>query len=564
MTETRHPLLSRQLRRAFGAGGPPAGLEGFLATVDEAYRQADEDRVMNERALALTAEDLQDRNERLRAFFDSAPFLMGTAQVTPEDVILVSANTAAQQAFGRMISRATPLRETALPDAVRELWRERCDAAMESERFVRFEYRLSLDGTERVHSATVARVRSTLHPGLVSYVVEDVTEHRQLFEQLVLQDRRASLGTLAAGVAHEINNPLTYVLTNLVVAMEELGDLPSMSGSSPDAMRSVLEPVMEGLRDAAGGAERVRAIVRDLKTFSGSGAHPPRAVDLAAVVRFAAKMAALEIQKKARFELDLRATPRAVGDDTRLGQVFLNLLLNAAQAIPEDEAPRHEIRAVVDVDAEGRPFVDVSDTGGGITPSVAAHMFDPFFTTRAGSGGTGLGLAICAGIVRAAGGEIVLLRSEPGKGSTFRVRLRAAVITDEPVQISLRPPAARGRVLVVDDDTHVGASMERVLAREHDVVFAIGVRAALDILRADQSFDLVLCDLRMPAGGGAAVFRALPALAPHLVKRFVIVTGDPSAPQLDEFEHELAFPVFEKPFDPKALRRLVRSVLASR
>ncbi len=161
------------------------------------------------------------------------------------------------------------------------------------------------------------------------------------------------------------------------------------------------------------------------------------------------------------------------------------------------------------------------------------------------------------------GGEIALLRTEEGKGSTFRVRLRPAAMTEEPRQVSLRPAAKRGRILVVDDDEHVGASIERVLSREHDVFFAIGVRAAIDLLRDDQRFDLVLCDLRMPAGGGVAVFREIQRMAPALARRFVIVTGDPSAMQLEEIRAELSFPVIEKPFDPQTLRGLVREALAA-
>ena len=558
----RHKLLARQIRRAFGEGGPPEGLSAFFHMVDEAYQQADEDRRLAERALELTSQDLEDRNERLRAFFDSAPFLMGMAQITATDVVLVSGNTAAQRIFGTPIRRATPLAASSLPTAIQNVWRERCDAALESSAPVRFEYRVGPEGAQRAYSATVARVRSALHQGMVCYVVEDVTEHRQFFEQLVLQDRRASLGTLAAGVAHEINNPLTYVLTNLVVAMEELDELPQHS-AAPETLRRSLVPVIDSLRDAAGGAERVRAIVKDLKTFSGSESRALRSVDLVGVVRFAAKMAGVEIRKKARLELDFRAAPRALGEDTRLGQVFLNLLLNGCQAIEHGSPLTNEIRVVVDIDHEGTPYVDISDTGSGIEAAVVPLIFDPFFTTRAGGGGTGLGLAICAGIVRGLGGEIALLRTEEGKGSTFRVRLRPAAMTEEPRQVSLRPAAKRGRILVVDDDEHVGASIERVLSREHDVFFAIGARAAIDLLRDDQRFDLVLCDLRMPAGGGVAVFREIQRMAPALARRFVIVTGDPSAMQLEEIRAELSFPVIEKPFDPQTLRGLVREALAA-
>ncbi len=244
-------------------------------------------------------------------------------------------------------------------------------------------------------------------------VVEDVTEKKRLEMQLMLADRMASVGTLAAGVAHEINNPLAFILANLEYSLAEL----RRAGVDPEVLRA--------LEEARDGGLRVREIVRDLKAFSRAEDHGRDAVDLRRVLQSALGLAQNEIRHRARLELDVGDIPPVVGSEHRLGQVLLNLLINAAQAIPEGRAEENVVRATTSTAPDGRARIQISDTGSGIPPEVLPRIFDPFFTTKPVGVGTGLGLSICHGIVSGLGGEIQV-ESTPGQGTSFCVLLPPA------------------------------------------------------------------------------------------------------------------------------------------
>ncbi|AUX20712.1 histidine kinase [Sorangium cellulosum] len=243
--------------------------------------------------------------------------------------------------------------------------------------------------------------------------VADVTERRRMEARLLLADRMASLGTLAAGVAHEINNPLAYMIANLDFARKELR-------SRGAAAR--IDALLSALDEAAEGGARVRHIVGGLKTFSRAddGALGPVEVDR--VIQLVLRMAQRQIQSKARLALDLGPVPQVHANEAQLGQVILNLLVNAAQALPEGRDAENEIRIATALEPPGRVRIDVSDTGPGIAPELRSRIFDPFFTTKPIGEGTGLGLAICHGIVSSFRGEI-RVESEVGKGACFRVLL---------------------------------------------------------------------------------------------------------------------------------------------
>jgi PAS domain S-box-containing protein len=273
----------------------------------------------------------------------------------------------------------------------------------------------------------------------------DLTERKQMQARLLLADRMAAVGTLAAGVAHEINNPLAFVLSNLSFLTEELQVL---AREMPEGRLKEFEEV---LREASDGAHRVRQIVRDLKTFSRVDEEAPTAVNLQGVLESAIMMARGELKPRARLVRDYTEVPMVEGGEGRLGQVFLNLLINAAQAIPAGVPERNEVRVGLRSDGE-RVIVEVRDTGIGIPPAVRARIFDPFFTTKPVGLGTGLGLSICHGIVTSFGGDISV-ESEPGHGSVFRVsfpamRKRAGSEAEAPVatqaarQLNWSPPAA--------------------------------------------------------------------------------------------------------------------------
>jgi signal transduction histidine kinase len=225
------------------------------------------------------------------------------------------------------------------------------------------------------------------------------------------------VGTLASGVAHEINNPLTYVTSNLAFVEETL---VKVRGLHPD-----VKEAEEAAAEAALGARRVRDIVRDLRFV----ARPPDArrieIDPVVEIRSSVTLAQAEINRRARLELGLEPCPAVLAGQGRIGQVMLHLLVNAAQSIPPGAQATHVVRVGSRTDGDGWACIEVSDTGGGIPAAVRRRVFEPFFSTRPVGGGTGLGLALSKGIVGDLGGTIEV-SGEEGHGTTVRVRLPPA------------------------------------------------------------------------------------------------------------------------------------------
>jgi signal transduction histidine kinase len=252
-------------------------------------------------------------------------------------------------------------------------------------------------------------------------------EQRRMREQLMINERLAAVGTLAAGIAHEINNPLSAILGNIAVladdiarVLEPLGRADELPGSALDLARRIREP----LADTQEAAERVRLIARDLRVFSRSDEDSRAPVDVRTVLDSAARMAAYEIRSRARLSRRYSDVPAVDANEARLGQVFLNLLVNAGQAIPEGNPDDNTITISAGV-ANENVFVEVADTGTGIPPDVLPRIFDLFYTTKPAGVGTGLGLPICHRIVTGLQGEITV-DSVVGRGTTFRVSLPRA------------------------------------------------------------------------------------------------------------------------------------------
>ena len=405
----------------------------------------------------------------------------------------------------------------------------------------------------RTHHAVVRATAVRDSKGAFQYaiaMVEDVTEKRALEAQLLLADRMSALGTLAAGVAHEINNPLAFILSNLTYALEEL----ARTGTAPGE-------VVRALEEAREGSVRVREIVRDLKTFSRPEEGLDEEVDLPTVVRSAMNLAQNEIRHRAQLEVDLRPVPPVSASAHRLGQVFLNLLINAAQAIPEGQADRHRIRVACRQEG-GRVVVEVSDTGAGIAEEHLHRIFEPFFTTKPVGVGTGLGLSVCHGIVTAVGGEITV-ESRPG-ATTFRVTLPATIAAAAAAEEPTRPRARRGRarVMVVDDEPMVARAIARTLSA-HEVTVLQSGAAALARLRQDPGYDVILCDLMMPELNGMELHERLLLEAPCACERLVFMTGGAFTPQAREFLERVPNPRVDKPFEPAALRALVEGLVAA-
>jgi PAS domain S-box-containing protein len=373
----------------------------------------------------------------------------------------------------------------------------------------------------------------------------DITERKQLQERLAASERMASIGTLAAGVGHEINNPLTYIMLNLELLARE------MQSGSPrlDRMRTMVAQTRYG-------TERVRTVVRDLQALTRAPEDRTTRIDLAPVLERCLEIAHHQIKHRAQLVRDLRPIPAVLGNEGRMVQLFLNLIVNAAQAIPEGHAERNEIRIVTSTAGDGRAVVEITDTGTGISPEHVSRVFDPFFTTKPVGEGTGLGLAICRTIVLSMNGDIEV---DTSRSTTFRVRLPAA---SPPVEISAplaKPGAARRHsVLVIDDEPQVGTLLTRVLP-EHAITAETSARAALLRLGRGERFDHILCDLMMPDLTGMDFYDALALIDPSLQRRVIFISAGAFTDRARTFLERVKNLRLDKPFDVAELTAVLSS-----
>ncbi len=410
----------------------------------------------------------------------------------------------------------------------------------------------------------------------VMTTVRDVTEAREIRHHLQRADRLASLGTLAAGVAHEINNPLAYVISNLSYCMEKLELLQEqlslwqlVAAEDPDrggeatALRNVVEPMRHALGDAADGANRVARIVRDLKSMTREDDELIGPVDLESVIDCALKLAENEIRYRATLRRQFTESTTVHGNETRLVQVFLNLLVNAAQAI-EDGTSDTNFISIYTRHEDDFVIVEVEDTGRGIPQDVLDRVFDPFFTTKPVGVGTGLGLSICHGLVYSMGGRLSV-HSELGRGTRVTVELR---IEPERAPKSIRPvsaePPQRARLLIVDDEPLILRSLGRVLSRFHDVDLVASGREGLSRIRSGGHYDLIVCDLMMPELTGMDFHATLQREAPESADRVVFLTGGAFTERARGYLETVQNPTLEKPVQPDLLRALLDKMLRAR
>jgi CheY-like chemotaxis protein/two-component sensor histidine kinase len=323
--------------------------------------------------------------------------------------------------------------------------------------------------------------------------------------------------------------------------------------------------VTDALEQAREGASRVRTIVRDLKILSRRDEETVGPVELPRIVESSINMAFNEIRHRAKLVKQFGPVPRVLANEARLGQIFLNLLVNAAQAIPEGDAESNEIVVRTSTDEDGRAIVSVRDSGMGMTPETLRRIFDPFFTTKPIGVGTGLGLAICQSIAHSLNGEIQV-ESAPGKGSTFRVVLPAAHSDARRPDDAPGSPVKtrRGRVLVVDDEPMIGHAMHRLLGREHEVVALTRADAAMGKIDEGERFDVILCDLMMPDVTGMDFHGWLKKRAPREANEVIFLTGGVFTERAAAFVSEVPNLRLEKPIDARKLRSVVNERIAGR
>jgi CheY-like chemotaxis protein len=384
-----------------------------------------------------------------------------------------------------------------------------------------------------------------------------VTETRARHAQQLTQDWLAGVGTLAAGVAHELNNPTAYVASNLAFALEELAPLRR---GEPLPERCAPE-VLEALDEAREGAGQISRIVHDLRTFTREHQDARGPVDVKEVLEVALRLTERELHHRARVvREDAPGALSAWGNAGQLAQVLVQLLLNAAQALPEGEAERHAVHVAARGEPEGWVSVSVRDTGHGIPQEHLSRLFTPFFTTRAPGQGQGLGLFISHNLVKGMGGSI-RVRSTPGQGSTFQVLVPCTPTPTAPLPAAEPAgPEPRSRLLLLDDDARVCKAFERLLRPYHDVTTFQRAHAALEWLRAGAPVDVLFCDLALPDMSGLELYRALLQLRPELLARVVLVTGGANAPAARALLDTIAQRRLDKPFERDQVLQRVREV----
>jgi two-component system NtrC family sensor kinase len=399
------------------------------------------------------------------------------------------------------------------------------------------------------------RIENLLH---TRSLYRELERHNRSLEQLVAErtqrllqsEKVATMGSLLAGVAHELNNPLAIVMGQAVLLKESAAD-------GPFAARAA---------KINAAAERAARIVRNFLSLARQRPTERTTVHLNLVVHEALELLAYELRTDS---VEIVATlaeglPALWADGHQLHQVLVNLITNAHHALRKTPPPRRIVVTTALDTIHGAAVLTIADTGPGIPTEVREKIFEPFFTTKPTGEGTGLGLSLCRGIIEDHGGTITL-DSTAAHGATFRIALplsRRAVTTTAPADVDSLPAVSRKRLLVVDDEPEIaGLLVEIVAAAGHQVDVAANGRAALQYL-TQHEYDLVLTDTKMPEVDGVALFQEIERRVPALKSRIVFLTGDVLDSAKREFLEASGAPFLMKPFDVTEVRRLVHRMLA--
>jgi PAS domain S-box-containing protein len=500
---------------------------------------------VSEARLAEQVERRQGAERALRLAYEAVEQAVESIDVVDAGGRVVFSNGAAARLRGVTREAAVGRRWEAFfdhpPEWWVDLWRR-----LRTERTVEVALRIHQDGETIPVAASLVHFELEGEEHCIATV-------RDVREQLRVEatERLASLGTLAAGVAHEINNPLAYVLGNLAFVRESL--------ESP-AFGEVGDEERRALAEAIHGSERVRDVVRSLRAYSRPGHGPRVRIDVAAELSGALRLVGNTIRHRARVVEQLGDVPDVFARPNELGQVFVNLLVNAGQAIRPDSDGDGEIVVRCYTAPDGRVSVEVADNGVGIPPEVQHRVFEPFFTTKPIGDGTGLGLSICQGIVLRLGG-VIAFESEPGVGTRFTVYLPAAGAEKDAAKAAeVAPP--EGLIMVLDDDPAVTRALARMLGRSAEVAVETVPETALLRLAKAPYPDAIVCDVMMPGLSGPSFHERLMALDPALARRVVFITGGAVNDTIAAAVAATGQPCVEKPPDAAALARAIASVRA--
>ncbi len=399
--------------------------------------------------------------------------------------------------------------------------------------------------------------------------LRDITDRKRaenLQAQLARADRLAAVGQLAAGIAHEVNNPAGVVLGCLNTLDEEVarvkGQLRELSFPQQPQMLDRLGDVQDMLKDSKEGLDRITQLIKELSAFSRIDQGELELLDVNDLVERVCAMTFNKVRYRARLKKSFGDVPKIVGERGKLAQVLTNLILNAAQAIEEGNSLKNHVK-VSTIAKDNEIHIRVQDTGVGIPKSQLTQIFEPFYTTKPRGVGTGLGLSLSGEIVRKHGGQITVESTE-NVGSEFTIALpidNKLVASPQKQRKPSQLPQRRARLLIIDDEKTLLKVYKRLLGRRHEVVAVASGKAALEHLERDSAFDVVLCDLMMPDIDGVGVFEGLSKLAPALKKRTIFCTGGIFSPRARTFLESVPNVVLKKPVAPAQLFEEIDSLL---
>lgn len=395
--------------------------------------------------------------------------------------------------------------------------------------------------------------------------LRDLTPQRTAEEKVRISDRMASIGQLSAGIAHEINNPLTYVSLNLELATQQINYYLKQK-PCPE-----LETILAIVQETNKATNKIKTIARDLKSYSHSSqAGTIESVDMVDVMDSAARMAAFGFKSQAMITKDYQQVPFAAANEGRLGQVFLNLIVNAAQAMPERDISQNKIHLVLKTNSGGKIIAEVQDTGMGMNEEIRQRLFTPFFTTKPIGQGTGLGLSLCQNIINSFDGKIEV-ESTLNVGTTFRITLNPSEVQKRPDAIAKETAieatelhsSKRGHIFLVDDDIDLTETIDILLNEDHDVIIANSGKKALEILETKSDFDVILMDMSLGDTTGMSIYENVQKSKPELLPKFIFMTGGATNTKTQEFIKKIPNMVIEKPFEIDSLRDRVKKAIVT-
>ncbi len=405
-------------------------------------------------------------------------------------------------------------------------------------------------------------------------------------QQLMNANRMATIGQLAAGTAHEVNNSVAFILINSETTKEHLAGLEASCSLLQDRVESKfgrkgraliddllsernvvsnLKAMKEMLEDNVNGMRRIQRIVQEMRVFSRIERDEVQLIQINDVVNTVCTMVRNQINHRAKLVKDLGEVPPIAADLGKLSQAVLNVVINATHAIEEGVPDKNEIKIKTRI-VDDNIVLTIEDTGCGISKDDQERIFNPFFTTKPKELGAGLGLSLCAETLHKHRGQISV-QSEAGKGACFTISIPLdtglAVASKSKEADKAQKQRQRARILLIDDDSMVRRGFYRLLMRFHDVVEASGGEEALNLLDQDSRFDVVICDMIMPEMDGPAIYEAVRSKLPHIAERMVFITGGAFTERARDFALNIGAIILDKPVPVELLLDTVDRFVSS-